>query len=151
MEYVRVHTTPARNEIDPLPYLDVLPELAPRLPPGAREFATDPDHYDFYSQRCVKDLALERITINEGDAYIELGFRHNCWKHEEDLTIRYQGVTHYESTVSTGVIAWSVLVLDEILPHPDGCRYEMALNSGFVALTCQDLTATWTEAICPDK
>lgn len=26
---------------------------------------------------------------------MELAFRHNCWKHEEDLVIRYEGVTDF--------------------------------------------------------
>ncbi|GII85287.1 hypothetical protein Ssi03_32770 [Sphaerisporangium siamense] len=151
MKYVRVRISRGGNEMDPRPYLEALPQLAASLPPGAREFATDPEHYDFYSRRCVKDLALERVTFKEDDDFMELGFRHNCWKHEEDLTIRYQGVVRYESTLSTGMTAWSAVVLDEILPHPDGCRHELALISGSIAVTCEDLFVTWTEADCPDK
>ncbi|OUC97848.1 hypothetical protein [Streptosporangium minutum] len=82
---------------------------------------------------------------------MELGFRHTCWKHEEDLTVRYHGVTRYGSTVPTGVAAWSVLVMDKIPPHLDGCRHETVLMSGATVLTCEDLTAVWTEAACPDK
>ena len=48
--------------LSPLDYLAALPELAPKLPPGARAFATDPQHYDFSSRRCVKDLTLGPIT-----------------------------------------------------------------------------------------
>lgn len=151
MEYVKISSDRAGNRLDPRPYLEVLPELAPRLPRGACAFATDPDHYDFAGGRCVKDLSLERATFIEDGDCMELGFRHNCWKHEEDLTIRYRGITRYESTVSAGRGAWSVLVLDEVLPHPDGCRHEIALMSGFIILTCKDLTAAWTEATCPDK
>ncbi|MBG0820495.1 hypothetical protein HS048_07075 [Planomonospora sp. ID91781] len=151
MEYVKVGTSPVGNVLDPRPYLEVLPELASKLPPGARAFAADPAHYDFYGQRCVKDLALERIAFDEDGGLMELGFRHNCWKHEEDLTIRYSGVTHYESTVSANAVMGSVLVLDEILPHPDGCSHEIALIPGTIVLTCKDLTATWTDAECSDK
>ncbi|MFE0626190.1 hypothetical protein ACFW3D_04390 [Streptomyces sp. NPDC058864] len=40
----------------PTPYLAVQPELGRSLPPGARAFGRDPEHYDFHAPRCVKDL-----------------------------------------------------------------------------------------------
>jgi hypothetical protein len=44
-----------------------------------------------------------------------------------------------------------VVILDEILPHPDGCSHEIAFRPGTVMVVCRDLTATWLEADCPDK
>jgi hypothetical protein len=64
-----------------------LPSLGKSLPEGARRSATDPDHYDFFGQRCVKDLKPVVLTPREagGTRWLELRLRHNCWKHEEDL------------------------------------------------------------------
>lgn len=40
------------------PYRRALPEIVSSLPSGAAMFAADPDHYDYYSERCPKDLKL---------------------------------------------------------------------------------------------
>ena len=71
-------------------YLRRLPTLAASLPEGALRFATDPEHYDFFGKRCVKDLKPPRLTSGEldGSRWLQSELRHNCWKHEEDLTIR---------------------------------------------------------------
>jgi hypothetical protein len=80
--------------LDPDAYLRQLPSFVDSLPEGARRFATDPGHYDFFGQRCIKDLKPARLTSGEagGSTWVELNLRHNCWKHEEDLTIHYSGV-----------------------------------------------------------
>ncbi|GAA3441336.1 hypothetical protein [Planomonospora venezuelensis] len=141
--------------ISPFPYLERLPEFADALPAGARAFAADRLHYDFHGPRCVKDLNLERIAFGEtgGESFMELAFRHNCWKHEEDLVIRYDGVSDYRLDIAapSGVEPRSVVILDEILPHPDGCSHEIAFRPGTVTVVCRDLTATWVEADCPEK
>ncbi|MBB4920166.1 hypothetical protein [Streptosporangium saharense] len=131
--------------IDPSTYLKRLPDFAEELPPGARAFATDPLHYDFYGPRCMKDLALERISFTGNT--VELAFRHNCWKHQEDLTIHYEGVSDIK--LDSAALP-NVVILDEILPHPHGCTHEIALRPGTIILTCQDLTVTWTETHCPE-
>ncbi len=98
MKYVDLNATIGGVDgvIDPTRYLDHIPSFAADLPGGARAFATDPHHYDFHSRRCVKDLALEGVELGDvsvlGETAIELRFRHNCWKQEEDLTLRYVGV-----------------------------------------------------------
>ncbi|MEU3033868.1 hypothetical protein [Streptomyces griseoaurantiacus] len=58
----------------------------------ARSFATDTDHYDFRSSRCVKDLTL-RALRDTGEEEMEVEFQHNCWKHDQDLLIRHSGVS----------------------------------------------------------
>jgi hypothetical protein len=141
--------------ISPLPYLERLPEFADALPAGARAFATDALHYDFHGPRCVKDLSLERISFGEtdGENSMELAFRHNCWKHEEDLIIRYEGVSDHRLDVAapSGSEPRGVVILDEILPHPDGCSHEIAFRPGTVLVVCRDLVATWVEADCREK
>jgi hypothetical protein len=144
--------------IDPTPYLRRLPELIGDLPPGARAFAADPGHYDFGGKRCTKDLRLREVTL-PGDAppagegpYLVARFRHNCWKHNEDLVVRYAGVAGVRLDVphvSPGDDLGTV-ILDEILPHDQGCSHEIALRPGILHVVCRDLAAAWVEADCPD-
>jgi hypothetical protein len=93
MRYGTVERTRYGFSVDPWTYLDVLPSLVDALPGGARAFATDPGHYDFHGQRCVKDLKPVRLSLGDGNRPDQLTFelRHNCWKHEEDLTVIYHG------------------------------------------------------------
>lgn len=142
--------------IDPRPCLERLPVPAERLPPGARAFATDAGHYDFSGRRCVKDLkpgSVRRI----GDGEIEIRFGHNCFKHDEDLLVRYTGVSRFRLNVrdvdARGEVILDELeevILDEVLPHPDGCTHEIACRAGTLIVACGDLRAEWVAADCPD-
>ncbi|MGA5816774.1 hypothetical protein ACPC54_02750 [Kitasatospora sp. NPDC094028] len=148
--------------ISPRRYLAELPRLAADLPPGAAAFATDPGHYDFAGQRCVKDLTLSGFhpgrdgtdtATGTGVGTLELRFRHNCWKHEEDLVIRYRAVTGIEFDGLGEPSSWEDLgpvILDEILPHDQGCTHELAFRPGRLTVTSADLTAGWVASDCPD-
>ncbi|MFG2132514.1 hypothetical protein ACGFNV_32545 [Streptomyces sp. NPDC048751] len=140
-----------RGGINPHPYLERLPVLADSLPPGARAFATDPDHYDFEGKRCVKDLK-PREARRTGDDTIELHFGHNCWKHHEDLVIRYTGVSRFQADVLDvcDLADLGDVILDEVLPHPDGCTHEIACRPGNLVVACRDLTAEWVAVDCPE-
>ena len=80
MEYVKVEFTRDGTYSDPRIYLQQLPTLATSLPAGARAFATDPEHYNYYGQQCVKDLKPQHLTAGEdnGTSWLELRLRHNC-------------------------------------------------------------------------
>jgi hypothetical protein len=70
MKYIRVNAMEdpwAGYSLDPEEYLSVLPEIAPKLPRGAREFALDEEHYNFFGRRCVKDLK-NRPVRRDGQA-----------------------------------------------------------------------------------
>ncbi|MEU1178856.1 hypothetical protein ABZ464_14625 [Streptomyces sp. NPDC005820] len=137
--------------IDPRPYLERLPELAEQLPPGARAFATDPAHYTFSGKRCVKDLKPGEAR-RTGDGDIEIHFGHNCWKHDEDLVVRYRGVSRFQAGI-LDVCALDDLgdvILDEILPHPEGCTHEIACRPGTLMVVCRDLEAEWVAVDCPE-
>ncbi|MCM2388700.1 hypothetical protein [Streptomyces albipurpureus] len=139
--------------LDPVPYLEQLPALASALPVGARAFATASGHYDFSGKRCVKDLTLQRIRgVGGADGELEITFRHNCWKHDEDLVIHYTGVSSLV-TDPPGVdhtLDIGSLVLDEVLPHEIGCSHEIAFWEGTITVVCRDLVATWTaQSDCP--
>jgi hypothetical protein len=85
MKYVRIDPTGPGNEIDPDPYLAALPTFVENLPDGARSFAAEPGHYDFFGKRCVKNLKLLRIRFEDQDGELGLtvDLRHNCHTHEE--------------------------------------------------------------------
>jgi len=158
VKYVRIPTPAAGQDmaIDANTYLESLPQLAPSLPAGARAFATDLGHYDFFGPRCVKDLKFGDLTFDnaEEETIVVITFRHNCWKHEEDLTVRYTGVHDVSANVDMRS-HWRRMqpevILDEILPHPHGCSHEIAMHGGSIFITCRDLTADWADADCPDK
>ncbi|NUL01960.1 hypothetical protein HRW07_01565 [Streptomyces lunaelactis] len=156
MEYINLDAQVGglSGVLDPTRYLERLPSLADGLPAGARDFATDPDHYGFSGKRCVKDLELQHIRgVGADNPQIEIQFRHNCWKHDEDLVIRYTGVSSFiagrpedDDWENLGTV-----ILDEVLPHQDGCSHEIAFRKGTLTVICRDLVATWTEADCPGK
>lgn len=136
--------------IDPRPYLARLPTLARQLPPGARAFAIDPGHYDFHGKRCVKDLRPQGVR-RTGEDEIELRFGHNCFKHDEDLLVRYTGVSRFQVDVLDvcDVSALGDVILDEVLPHADGCTHEIACRPGTMVVVCRDLVVEWVAADCP--
>ncbi|WP_336206527.1 hypothetical protein [Nonomuraea sp. LPB2021202275-12-8] len=92
MEFVVVEWRDGALMHDPSAYLDKLPELGPRLPAGAEAFARDPDHYDFFGPRCVKDLDFGGLSLTGGPLDLELRLEPNPWKHSERLVIRYARV-----------------------------------------------------------
>ncbi|MEU9452806.1 hypothetical protein [Streptomyces sp. NPDC048277] len=152
MKYVEIGEGEAAVLIDAGPYLARLPELAGGLPPGARAFATDPRHYEFGGRRCVKDLRpLDMRRTAPAD--IEIRFRHNCFQHDEDLIIRYTGVSRFQSDVLGACDLGSLgeVILDEILPHPDGCTHELACRPGTLVVACTDLVAEWVPATDDDE
>lgn len=151
MEYVNLDAQVAglSGVLDPAPYLSHLPSISGYLPPGAWAFATDTDHYDFHSRRCVKDLTL-RAVRGAGGAEMEVEFQHNCWKHDQDLLIRYTGVSSFviDPVDENRGTDLGTVILDETLPHRDGCSHEIACWDGTLTIVCRDFRATWTEALC---
>lgn len=144
MRYIRVEFDRDGTYSDPGAYLERLPSIAAALPGGARAFATDPEHYNFGGRRCIKDLKPQRLRpVGDG---LELQLKHNCWKHEEDLTIRYAGVQSVtlNPPYDAEVARLHDVVLDEILPTDHGCTHEFTCLSGSLVIACEDLTATWS-------
>lgn len=153
MRYVRVVSDDLATFFDADEYIRRLPGFVNDLPPGARAFATDPQHYDFTGTRCVKDLRLDQIpTSSQENNDHQLRLRHNCWKHDEDLIIRYHGLRRVEAKIDTmDQSTPATVTLDEILPVAGGCSHEIALWTGSITIIATDLTATWVESGCPDK
>ncbi|WP_129307504.1 hypothetical protein [Streptomyces sp. L2] len=148
MKYVKAEWNPSLPgfHTDPSEYLRELSVLQGGMPPGAREFALEPGHYSFRSRRCVKDLELSAVSIPvRKQGRLTITFSPNDWKHDNGLTIEYLGVTHF-SIDREQSIDWmesETIVLDEILPHPDGCSHEIALSDSSITVHCADLLAIW--------
>lgn len=150
MRYVRVEPLPDRYgySLDPQGYLDALPEISGGLPPGVVEFATDAGHYDFRSDRCVKDLTLSKMTLTDegGLIALEVLLAPNEWKHVSGLCIRYSDVQALDVSAeeADGMLPrLGSLQLDEALPHRSGFRHEIAFTCGSIAVVAADLVAVW--------
>ncbi|MER7812881.1 hypothetical protein [Streptomyces sp900116325] len=132
---------------DPSPYVARLPELLPALPPGARTFASHPEHYDFSAPHCVKDLKPRSLppTTDSAGRY-EIRF---TWPgcRDDVLTIRYSSVRSVEIAGDDGgpieLSDFNTVRLDEVLPHEAGCSHELRLTTSTVRIICGDLTAEW--------
>ncbi|WP_439379327.1 hypothetical protein [Amycolatopsis lexingtonensis] len=156
MRYVRVtraEGAETANFLDPQPYLRELPGLV--LPVGARAFAADPEHYDFYSAKCVKDLRMGQLAVREAGyakLAVELTLLPNEFKHFSGLVIRYDDVTNIDLDASRSGPSGRVwpasprlgdLQLDEVLPSAGGCSHEIKFTGGTIVIECADLTAEW--------
>ena len=131
MHFVRLSPTDKGTHFDPRPYLAALPALAEHLPEGARQFATDPDHYNFYSERCVKDLKLMGLSYLDRrfSLSVEAKFWFNEHREVDELAIHYRAVrsvvieTKDEKPI--GPTRLGDLMLDEILPYDLGVSHEL--------------------------
>lgn len=146
MKYVEVRVMDDRLHSwwhDPRAYLSALPTFARDLPSGARMWAEDPDHYDFSSLQCVKDLWFGSFDWTAG----RLILLPNKWKHESMLVVDYEPPLDVlmELGPAPGTAPPSVR-LDEVLPDTQGCTHELSFAGGRMMVTAADLVATWRQA-----
>lgn len=148
-----VQATEYGFHLDPTAYTAMLPSLRNRLPAGAWEFISDPHHFDFSSDRCVKDLRLATVSITRGaeGTYVEVKLEKNPFQHGSDLVIAYSGVREFALTRSSGdrlelsddAGLLGDFQLDEVLPVEGGCSHEVGMTNGRLFVTCRDLQARW--------
>lgn len=149
MEFVTAEWNPQWRGFwtDPGRYLAELPKLLPDLPAGAREFVSEPGHYDFGSPRCVKDLQLVDASFSvEREGCLEIRFSPNEWKHDSGLVISYAEPSRMQFDSGENVASlqeMGTVLLDEVLPVASGCRHEIALTGGTISISCADLHARW--------
>jgi hypothetical protein len=156
MQYIKISRGRDGNTLDATGYMDAISAFADQLPSGARAYATDPQHYDFFGPRCIKDLNPVALTRgdSDGQTWVELRLQHNCWKHEDDLTIRYSGVHSVVAdpySAEAEVHTLCDVMLDEVLPHEQGCSHEVAFLAGSLTILSDDLVATWNKADCENR
>lgn len=148
MKFVKIEwrEEPRGFHLNAMEYCRILPAIASQLPDGARQFAMDPEHYNFGGSRCVKDLKLSLIAVAGRDPSglsLKISFHPNVFKHDASLTVKYSGVESFETTINYGSDAFDSVQLDEVLPHDHGCSHEIALIGGRILVVCRDLAANW--------
>lgn len=157
MRYVKVELVcdPSPGySLDADEYLAVLPEIQAELPEGARRFASDEEHYNFFGPRCVKDLKLSKATVSDSSDQIsvEFEFAPNKFKHDHGLIVRYTDVAELTVHVTAPPRKADVwpdsrrlgdLQLDEILPHERGVSHEIKFIGGVIRVVASDLHAEW--------
>lgn len=150
VEYVVVRLTADGYWLDPSAYLEQLPSLEEHLPRGALEFAMDADHYDFYSDRCVKDLAFRSLAADDPRGSLRLELAPNEFKHSVGLTLTYSRL----ASVTPGPVrepeaaGFGTVLLDELLPAPQGVTHEIAFTEGTLRIVAADVRAVWEIASC---
>jgi hypothetical protein len=145
MEHVVVRLEDDGYWLDPSAYLAILPSLARDLPPGASEFALDPQHYDFVSDRSVHDLWFRSLRLDDADGAASLSFGHSGEKHAYGLSLVYPGLVRIvvDRQRDPGVERLGQLLLDELRPSPDGFVHEFAMTGGSLLVVARDLEAVW--------
>lgn len=144
--------------LDPELYLSELPAIQSDLPEGARRFALDEDHYNFYGSRCVKDLKLDeaRLTDRNDSVYLEIRFAPSQFKHDQGLAIRYADVVEFSTSITAEPRKSNVwpdtrrlgdVQLDEILPHDKGFSHEFQMRGGSLWIVAQDLSYEWVDPV----
>lgn len=144
--------------LDPEPYLGELPAIQADLPEGARRFALDEDHYNFFGSRCIKDLKLNevRLTDRNDSVSLKIRFSPNQFKHDRGLTIRYVNVTEFSTSVTAEPRKKNIwpetrrlgdVQLDELLPHRKGVSHELQMTGGSIWIVAEDLSYEWADPV----
>lgn len=146
MRYVKVESTGGGSMADPREYLEWLAEHAEELPPGARAFATHPEHYDFGHQWCPRGASFDRMSTRFTDDGVVVTLVLAAYGGAPpEFVLRYRGVTSVESDGDHGGRPQSSLLVDEIVPDGDGgVRHELAFTGGTITVVAADLTTGWS-------
>lgn len=157
LRYSRIDRLSDGFRVDSRPYVSALVDLRGSLPDGAYRFVSDPEHYDFYSERSVKDLKVERLTMVDSFAAlgIKLDLAYNDLPNVPRLSIDYSDVFDLSIQVRSGYKArcdWigahtkrlGDILTDEVHPDEKGCVHVIEMIHGTLCVTCRDLEASWS-------
>lgn len=117
----------------------------------------DADHYDFFSERSIKDLRIDRLELSDGFAVVGINL-HLSYNERPDvprLRIGYEEVLGLSVDVRPGFQVrsnWIVqgikrlggILTDEVLPDSRGCVHVIEMIHGTISITCRDLDAVWS-------
>jgi hypothetical protein len=158
MRFIKIEETRNGFSLNPEPYLEQISNLEDNLPAGAWAFTSDPAHYDFCSERCVKDLKAVSATADAGGPWggeLKVGFRFNDvsplvlhigYRQVADVSADSgAGFTPVAELTQEALAELGPLLLDEILPSPAGCTHELKFVGGTLRISCSDLEAVWCE------
>ncbi len=152
MRYVTVQSSNGGTMTDIRPYLEWLGAHADELPPGARAFALDPEHYDFSHTWCPRSASFDTMSVQFTDDGVEVILVLAAWGGAPpEFVLRYRGVSHVESDGDHGGYPRSGLLVDELLPHPDGVIHELEFTGGTITVVARDLTAGWRGEAGPES
>lgn len=142
---VRRESRPGGYWLDPRPYLELLPEIIDALPPGARAFAKNVEHYEFNSGQCIKDLRFSSMAVDDATRRVSVKFAPHPFKHATGLEITYTDVTSLSvDREGADGIGWlGTLLLDKVLPVDEGVSHEVKLSCGSIRVISSDLEARW--------
>lgn len=131
--------------LDPRGYEAVLADMAPSLPAGARAFASEPGHYNFRSDRCVKDLWFRSFEVADSGGVARLSFGPNAAKHTVGLQLEYRAVVsvRFSRERSPDVGWFGSVLLDELRPSSAGVAHEIAMTGGTLHVDAEDIQASW--------
>ena len=134
--------------IDLTNYNEYLSSIRTALPPGALKFASDENHYNFYSCYCIHDLKFGSLIINESDKLnVTLMLKGNTLKHEKDLVLQYNVCSSLSISFERGFLGnkLSDVVIDEISTESDTANvvHEIKFVNGTLLVSCGDLEAIW--------
>lgn len=140
--------------LDPDKYLGQLLKIQADLPEGARGFALDEGHYDFFGRRCIKDLKVAQVNLADRNdsVSLEIKFAPNEFKHDHGLVLGYVNVVEFSMSVASvpgTQYVWPEtrrlgdVQLDEILPHERGCSHEIQMTGGSLWIVAEDLSFEW--------
>jgi hypothetical protein len=157
LKYSRVDRLSDGFLVDPRAYVEMLPGMNGSLPVGAYSFVSDPEHYNFFSERSIKDLKVERLQVVDGFAKlgVVLDLTYNRLPNVPRLSIQYRDVSNLSidvrskfqvraDWVNEGIKRMGDILTDEIHPDPHGCIHVIELIHGEISVTCADLEAVWS-------
>lgn len=152
MRYVTVQSSDGGTMTDVDPYLEWLGEHADELPPGARAFALDPEHYDFSRTWSPRSASFDRMSTRFTDDGVEVTLVLAAWGGAPpEFILRYHAVSRVESDGDHGGRPRSGLLVDELLPHTDGVSHELKFTGGTITVVARDLTAGWRGKAGPES
>ncbi|MEV0949665.1 hypothetical protein [Promicromonospora sp. NPDC050249] len=140
MRYATVQFSNGGTTTDVRPYLAWLDAHADELPPSARAFALDAEHYNFTHQWCPRSASFDQLSTRfTDDGLVGTLVLAGYGGAPPEFVLRYDGVSRIELDGDQD----GGLLVDELLPHADGVSHELVFRGGTITVVARDLTAGW--------
>jgi hypothetical protein len=152
MQHVKLGETADGYSLDVRPYLGWLAGHAAALPPGARAYALDPEHYDFTARWCPRGAVWESATLrpDERGTSATVVLR-GTGDPSPRFVLTYQGVSSFTTSADEAGTSPDELLVDELVPVPQGVRHELCLRGGTLVVVARDMVAGWRSGRADDR